>query len=295
MSIVIAIILALAIGGGVSVAAENARPGNALYGFKVGVNEGIRAALNGSGEADAHYEARRAERRLEEAEQMAAKGEFNADARASIEANFVAHADRVNARIDEFEAKSDFKAAADVAANFETSLEAHERILAALAARAEGSARAEVNALKAKVSAEADEAEEDRANAETKVSGEAQANVEAAARGRLGAAENKIAEVRAFIDNVSARISAEAKADAEAKLAAANQAVVDGKAKLDAGAFGEAFVMFGGAHEMAQEAKLLLEVNQSLDLNLDLGRSGTAPNVSATGSERSEGRVEIRL
>ena len=81
----IAILLIVLLGGGVSFAAEGALPGDALYPVKVGVNERVRAALALGLEADAEWNVRQIERRLEEAEELSAEGELNAETRTEIE------------------------------------------------------------------------------------------------------------------------------------------------------------------------------------------------------------------
>jgi len=128
------LILAVLVGGGVSVAAEKALPGDILYPVKVDINEKVRGWLSVSEESKANWEVKRAERRLEEAETLAGEGSLDVEAREKIEANFEAHSDRVKKRIEKFESKENFNAAVDVSAKFETSLKAHNKILGRLTA-----------------------------------------------------------------------------------------------------------------------------------------------------------------
>src|SRR3989344_949142 len=83
-------------GGGVSLASENSLPGDLLYPVKVYVNEEVRAAFSASAESKAGWEARRAERRLEEAERLAVQGKLDEPTEASVEAAFQKHAKRAN-------------------------------------------------------------------------------------------------------------------------------------------------------------------------------------------------------
>ena len=62
--IAIAVVLALTLGGGVTVAADQAKPGDALYSYKVHVNDAVRheyhalkASISGEAEADANIDA----------------------------------------------------------------------------------------------------------------------------------------------------------------------------------------------------------------------------------------------
>jgi len=81
---------------------------------KVHFNEEVQAALTFSDEAKADFEAVRAERRLDEAEELSVKDTVDAQTRADIEANFKEFADRADARMTAL-ADVDAKAAADVA------------------------------------------------------------------------------------------------------------------------------------------------------------------------------------
>ncbi len=120
--------------GGSSVVAERAVPGNALYTMKINVNENVADFFAVSPQADAEWHARAAERRLEEAATLAAEGKLTVDKKTRIEENFKRHADKVAARIEEFRARSNFEAQVDIASKFETSLKAHEAVLAKFSA-----------------------------------------------------------------------------------------------------------------------------------------------------------------
>ncbi|HSD12017.1 MAG TPA: DUF5667 domain-containing protein [Patescibacteria group bacterium] len=271
---------------GISYAAEGALPGDALYPVKVSVNEELRAALAPTPEAKASWEAERAERRLAEAETLAKKGELRAETRASLQADFKRHAEKAKSDIAEFSVSADANAAANVAAHLEGSLRAHKKIIAALAADA-GTGSAEVDELEASVDAEADATEQERGKAEAKVSEGHAADAEAAAKGRRGAAENKIAEVRTYLAAKRDALGAEATADAEARLSDAQAVVADGNAKFDAGDFSGAFVAYGKAQRMAQEAKLLIRAGHDLRIRVKLdGREDGGNDVPPSGGER---------
>ncbi len=158
------LIVALLVGGGVSFAAEGALPGDILYPVKVDVNEEVRAMVTYSSEAKADWEAQRAERRLEEAEQLASEGNLDADTSIKIEDNFVAHADKVHNRIEEFKNNNNFKAAADVSSNFEASLKVHHKILDKLSGK-----ESEIDFLNEKVKLETEDMAGVRSDAQSKV------------------------------------------------------------------------------------------------------------------------------
>lgn len=170
-SMAILLILMVLIGGGVSAGAEKALPGDVLYPVKVGLNEEVRGWFSVSEEAKANWEIERAQRRLEEAETLASEGSLDLEARENIEANFEAHADRVRGRIDKFESKENFKAAADVSSKFETSLKVHHRILNRLTVETEDEVKKEVKPIEAKVRSEAKTLIKTRKRMELKASG----------------------------------------------------------------------------------------------------------------------------
>lgn len=145
--IAIALIIAAAIGGGTSVAAQNALPGDALWGFKVGVNENVRAALAPEGKAQADFDISAIETRMEEASKLAAEGRLDASAQADLEANFGAHAQNVKKQVEKLQAKGDYSAAADVAARFQATVAAHASGLAEAQSHVSGNASANAQAV----------------------------------------------------------------------------------------------------------------------------------------------------
>lgn len=260
------IALTIAIGGGFSAAAENSLPGDILFPVKIKVNEEVRSAVAITPKAKAKWEIKIVERRLEEAEKLAAKGELKADVSAKIEVNFKAHADKVQKRIAEFKAEDK----AELSSNFETSLNAHEAILEKLLNRAVDG-KAEIKKIEIKVELEAEKTSKIRRESEIELSEEAEAEVkvETAAQGRLNALENKLDEVEKFIKNMEEKLGAEATAEAKARLEIAKATMAEGKVKFEAGLFGESFKLFQQAHRIAQEAKLLIKAEKELRLNLD--------------------------
>lgn len=255
MSIFIVIMLVL---GGTSFAAEKTLPGDALYDVKVHVNESVGDWFAISDEAQAMFETKLAERRLEEAEELAAESKLNAENRVQLEESFSKFADRVENRINMIEEKNPEKAA-EISANFETSLKAHERILSDIASSVNGEAGTQVQGLVVQVKAEQNSSIQNKTENEARLGVNTEINVKDSAEGRLHAAENKIAEARNFVNNHSDELSVEIKAQIEAKLKATENLVIQGKVKLEASAYNESFVLFSRAHGMAQEVKLLIE------------------------------------
>lgn len=286
----ILIIMTLA-GGGVSMAAEGTLPGDLLYPVKVNINEEVRASLTFSEEASANWEARRAGRRLEEAQKLAAKGEVNEEVRTKLEERFGAHADRVEARIEKIQARGDINAAVDIASNFETSLKAHERILAEIEAgteaRGASSAEVKVKPLTVKIKTEIDNVIKARVRLEQRIASEdGKPETKIAAEGKLNAVGNMIASTRLFLEGREEKLGAEAVREAKAKLQVAENLIVEGRAKIETDLYGEAFNLANKAIRTAEVARLLLEAENRLNFRfkLKIGNDSASEINSSTSS-----------
>lgn len=279
--------LMLVLGGGTSFAAEAAVPGDVLYPVKVGMNEEIRAAFAFSAEAKAEWEAERAERRLVEAERLAAEGRLDAAAKAELEARFAAHAEKAKERIEAMQDDKTIQFAAGLLNRFEASLDAHNRLLSRIEAQVTDPERQErINEIQAKVDARLDAVRNLRAEVEARVEARLEAagvsaagsatssaqvsspEIQTAAEGKINAAENVIAATRRYLDRRSAEVSASARAEAEAKLAAANELVADARAKVSAGAYAEAFRLANKAIRTAEEARVALRAETDLRIRI---------------------------
>jgi len=297
----ILLIISLMVGGGVGLAAEQSLPGDSLYQVKIGMNEEVRGWLLVSEEAKANWEVERVQRRLEEAEEMTSRGSLNAETRAVIEANFQAQSEKVKDRIAKFESKDNFNAAVGVSSNFEVALKAHERILAELLDKETSAVlRVEIKPIKIRVSSEASEAKKSREDNEDKVSAKVRVDIESAAEGKLKAAENKIEEVRKFIENIESRLGAETTVQAKARLTIADQTVADGKTKLESKAYGDAFILFQKAIRIAQEAKFLVQARHELKIDVQINGHRMASDSMEVDSEDededddNDGEVETK-
>lgn len=290
----IILIIALVVGGGASVAAENALPGDLLYSIKVNVNEEVKTFFAFSEEAKAKAEAKIAEERLEEAAKLVAESRLNAETRAQIEVNFEKSADRVEARVEKMKAEGKTRAALEVTSDFEAALEAHERILGRLI-EINSDIQAHIVSIRAKVELRLRAVEEDKEKTEEDVREQSGPEVKAAAEGKFNASTNKIAEVRAFIGQAKTSIGTEATAQAEAKLKVAESTVAEGRAKFEAGAYGEAFILFQEAHKVAQEAKLMVKTQQELKLEIKLRNDNRVDEEKSKVESEGEVKVKIRL
>ncbi|MEK7618816.1 MAG: DUF5667 domain-containing protein [Patescibacteria group bacterium] len=288
----IALILTLAVlaSTGVSLAAEQALPGDFLYPIKVGVNERVQASLAATPKAKTQLQIRLVTRRIDEAEKLAAKGKLNASVALSLDGSVRAHSKEVEDQAKELNSKGEARAALELSSNLETPLKVHARILEKLSEKSTIDADTKVNeaagfSLSLKEGGE--KAAKVRVQAESVVSATVNAETEskAAAEGSLKAAEKKLEEVRAFVERKGAALSAEAKASIEALVNGAADAIVDGKARMEAKAFNAAFLKFHEAMRLAQEARLMFRAREEHKIDFE----GVA---EVKGTPALEGTVE---
>lgn len=123
------LVLVLIFGSGVSYAAENALPGDALYAVKTYINEPTKVALATNAEAKAEVQIELAERRIEEAAILAAEGRLDTSTEDDLAVAFESHASAAAEHIAEAET-DDSGASIELASRFENRLAAHETILA---------------------------------------------------------------------------------------------------------------------------------------------------------------------
>ena len=131
MPAVLALVVAVMLGGGTSLAAEGSFPGDTLYPIKVRVNETVQTALTFSSGARANLEAEFASKRLTEAETLAKRGELSEETAAELSRAFERHVDRASVEADADESTDTHLAAADKA-ELKAKLSAHQRILSTL-------------------------------------------------------------------------------------------------------------------------------------------------------------------
>lgn len=254
-------------GASVSYAAEGALPGDLLYTIKVTVNEEVRGTMAISPDAKAAWEARRAERRLEEAEKLVSEGKFGAETRATIEEGFAAHAERLENHIS----NSETDRGAEINSEFETSLRAHERILSTLAEKTKNKddKRKEVDSILVKIRSQATSTATANINIEKKVSRKVDPEKKKATEEKLKTTEDRLAEVRSYIEERREDLGFRATAQAEKRLEEAENILHEGKTKAEQGAFGEAIIRFQRAQNIANGSRTLIDAQKKFKINLD--------------------------
>lgn len=125
----IAALLVIMLAGGTTYASERALPGDALYPVKVRITESVQLALAPTphGKAEAHADL--AERRLDEAAELAVASRLDERTEQYLEQKFSKHVDDSLAAADELLATGRMEDSLNVRSRLEARLEAHADIL----------------------------------------------------------------------------------------------------------------------------------------------------------------------
>ncbi len=289
------LIALLILGGGTSLAAKSALPESALYGVKTGFNENLRASFNATDEQKARWDAALEDRRLAEAEKLAAKGKLDAKAEAAVKARFDAEAQDYQKRMEAIAAKDAGSAkSVEMASNLEGTLRAHQDIMGSMNASANGG---QMGGLLASVNTQVNSVAASRAALEAKFSSGTTAT-KADADARLAAAQDSINEARAYVSKMQASGSANASVNASASIDTAAQAMAAGQAAYSAGNYATAFLRFQDAQRMASETQATLSLRQQLNLGSDATATGTTQSqngMNANGSGNVQGAAQGKV
>lgn len=283
----ITIIVAL-LGGGTSFAAQGALPGNALYPVKIYVNEGVVGALQLSENAKAAWEVHLASERLDEAAQLSAQGELKGKNEQQLREAFAKHAEKAQDRVEKLREKGNLTAAASVTSDLESSLRAHEGVLSVFT-DASGTVRTITIKLNGAIKI--------RTEIEYDIEATSTPNVKPAAEGKIKAAENVIASVKSFLagyatstnstSTATSTIATSTIAEANAKIQAAENLVVQTKAELTVGHYANAFNLAQQALRTAQEARISLLLRSKLKIEKDDDEHDSASSTKRDEHERN--------
>lgn len=125
----LAVLLVISGAGGVSLAAEGAVPGEVLYPVKIHVNETVRSVLTTRPDQKVAWEAERVERRIREAETLAARGELTEEHSVTLAESVEKHSQALATSMRILEAEGDALALVDAGVDASLILEGHDDVL----------------------------------------------------------------------------------------------------------------------------------------------------------------------
>lgn len=126
------VLFALFTGSSAVSAAEGALPGDILYPVKIKVSEPLRGALKMDDVSKAEWEAEKTERRLEEAETLAAQGRLDPASIQTVKENFERSASGFSAIVQSLEERERLEDIVNADIDFEARISAHEQILSVI-------------------------------------------------------------------------------------------------------------------------------------------------------------------
>lgn len=142
--VTVPLVAILFLGGGITVAAHDALPGDTLYPVKIGFNEEVRGLLAFTDTEEAAWNAERAERRLEEAEALAIANKLDNETRVHLEEKFKEYTERSEKNTASLAVKGDIETAAERQSDLEGRLRAHTEVLEAIHGQEKDGAEVEV-------------------------------------------------------------------------------------------------------------------------------------------------------
>lgn len=258
----------------VAYAAEQSLPGEKLYGLKVNVIEPVSVALSLTAETKVNRQTDILEQRLRETETLVAQGKLTPQLKATVEARVSASAETLQREIEDLENSGKHDAAADAQASVEGTLETHSEVLRDR--EDDDRDRDDINDLLKQVEQKQEHAREHGSKSEERVQQQERPQAEAAARGRLKAAQNKVKEVQRYINQRRGKYQPAQLDKAQVRLGQASQSIQRGSDLIDQQQFGEAFQVLQTALRQAQEAKQLAtrapKLNAKVQTNVNLNR-----------------------
>jgi len=275
-------------------------PGESLYAIKVNVNEKVQEFVAVSNEAEAKVQARLAERRLEEAEKLAVSGKLNAETSAELRASFEEHSRKSKEHQEKL--KTDAKnedIIANINADTEISLGTHKKLLEDIEDSKPEMKKFIVKILDG-VHLRLREASDNRLDIEAEAFVKMGGDVKTSAEGAMKAAQNKIDEVKKYIDTKKDILSVSMKEEFDAQIKAVELFMAEGKVKLEAQAYADAFALFKKAAREAQSAKLFVLQGGGFKIDfkhndatstVDVNRENSEDN---SDQEQGDANVELR-
>jgi hypothetical protein len=280
-----ACVLVLCFGVGTSYAAQSALPGQTLYAIKTRVNEPLQGILAMTPTQKAQWNAELTNRRLEEAEELAATDHLTPVATADIETGLETAIQNFDSNIALI-SRSDNVQAATRQSDLEASLNAHETVLATLST----SQKKDTSNITSLVHEHAEKVTQERTDTEAALTATDSPDVKTAALAQKKFAQEAITNAKqlsanAFDTQVASSVSAitaEAKNDVQA-----------GETEVKKGKWGKAFGAFQDAirkmkeNEDSVDTRQWLKVRFGIGLNASTSVSTSSPDLQASSTAHS--------
>ncbi|MCF6276628.1 MAG: DUF5667 domain-containing protein [Candidatus Magasanikbacteria bacterium] len=261
----IAAILAVLTGavGGTALIADGAVPGDTLYPIKTEINETVRDFVTVGDEAQAKWEVRKAERRLEEAEELSLRGEMKSLDK--VGEQFEKHLEKAKELRLKFEEKEKFKEALEIQTMLEASFSAHERIMDKIRFEAEGELKKieitdAIKMLQKKIK------ETRKESVELEEKEFKSGSVLEAVEGKSKALENKLEETENFLERRGEELSSDILHSVNEKITKAKYLINEAGIKVENKEYRDAFQKYQQASRQLQEVKKIMVTAHKLEI-----------------------------
>jgi hypothetical protein len=261
----VVLIIILIFGGGTSLAAEKALPGDFLYPVKVNINEEARGLVSFSTKDQAAWKIRQVERRLLDGEKLIIQQRFTDEVRRDLEIRFDEQAAEFFNQTARLATQNNLGDVIELQSNFEATLRAHDDVLRQLGSSEEG-LKIILQSWLDKVGLAADQATKFRQQAEAQVAGPDQGQFITAAEAKRNSVEQQLTEVRELL--IKLKLSTEVQTAAEANLKQASLKILQGANATDAQNYGQAFANFQEAERLVNTTRLVILAEQQLGLEI---------------------------
>lgn len=286
---VVAAVLVLVIGGsvGTSYAAQSALPGDLLYAIKTGVTERLESALAFSDTAKAQFTSELANRRLEEAEILAAQGKLTYEIASELAAQVDLNATDFDTRVASLSTHPEHATiAADVQSTLEASLTAHEQVLASLETVLPKQQSA-IAPILGKVRERARKAQEVRSATDLAIATTTVPDLKAAATQKRKKAEQRLSKTKQLAESVKQNGDRVAKRLSD-RVSDAERALSEGDINLHDGEYDKAYKTFQEAIRAAEESSVGVDAQLRVKKNLSSSISVEAHSESKKGEDDEE-------
>jgi hypothetical protein len=297
---VVSLALILLVGAGTAFAAEGSLPGDLLYPIKVSVNEKVLTGIALSPKARAITEARLLERRLEEAAELGAKGEFSPEASVELARRFDEGAERLADTLEKLEAEGKLQSVEPVLERLSIGVDARAEVLGRVAREEEEEeedTRSE-GALATRAERVSKAAKRLRESLEEKLAAEARADAAMleAAEKKIDSTEEKIERARSLREKNNERIRDDVARDVEEALERAKEQARDAREKLLSGDADSAYQKAIESRAEAEDARGRLEVEVRMNALLEKydSRRDGSEREDDIGSPRKEAKTRSK-
>jgi len=252
--VAMSLVTVLVAGVGTTYAAVNALPGDPLYGIKINVAEPVEHVLTASNESQAQWDVTLANRRLVEAEKLAATGDLTPHNAQIVQTQLAVVTANLNASVASATTASSTTAttssasqvtaiaqASSVQSDLEASLSAHVQVLSALASTSPAVQNAIIPLL-ASVRAQAASARQDRIAALSSLNTNATSAITVAIHSEMTAAESQLNDIDDIVG--TATVSASDTAQVAIDASSTQQAINAGRSSLAQGDLKQALRAF---------------------------------------------------